>query len=152
VFEIKEDDLSGEGTIDLLRIHLAGMSANSPPGSVFALDLSGLKVPQVTVWTVRQGNRAVGIGALKKLDDRSGELKSMRTHPDYLRQGVASLLLDYIIAKAQARGWKKLSLETGSGPAFEPALNLYRNRGFLEGAAFSDYESSPFSQFLHLSL
>jgi putative acetyltransferase len=152
VFEIIEDDLSGEGTIALLRIHLAGMRANSPPESVFALDLSGLKIPEVTVWTVRQGEQVIGIGALKKLDSSSGELKSMRTHPNHLRQGIAALLLEHMIATARKRGWNKLSLETGSGPAFEPALNLYRNRGFADGPPFSDYEPSPFNQFLHLSL
>jgi putative acetyltransferase len=152
VLEIVEDDLCGEGSVALLRIHLAGMRANSPPECVFALDVSGLKVPEVTVWTVRQGDRVIGIGALKELDSSCGELKSMRTHPDHLRQGVAALLLDYLIAAARKRGWKTLSLETGSGPAFEPALNLYRNRGFVEGPAFSDYESSPFNQFLHLAL
>jgi putative acetyltransferase len=152
MFEIVEDDLSEEGTLALLKIHLAGMYANSPPESVFALDLPGLRNPQVTVWTVRQERRVVGIGALKELDRRSGEVKSMRTHPDHLRQGIAALLLDYMIAKARARGWRKLSLETGTGPAFEAALNLYRNRGFVEGAAFSDYEQSQFNQFLHLSL
>jgi len=152
VFEIREDDLSEEGTLDLLRIHLAGMRANSPPESVFALDLSGLKAPQVTVWTVRQSGRVIGMGALKELDGSSGELKSMRTHPDHLRRGVAAHLLDFMIAEARVRGWRKLSLETGHGPAFEPALNLYRNRGFVEGAAFSDYQPSPFCQFFHMAL
>jgi putative acetyltransferase len=152
MFEIGEDDLSGESTLALLKIHLAGMNANSPPGSVFALDLSGLKAPQVTVWSVRHGEQVVGIGALKKLDRSSGEVKSMRTHPKYLRQGVAALLLEYMIAKARARAWRRLSLETGSGPAFEPALNLYRKRGFTEGAAFSDYEQNAFNRFLHLAL
>ena len=152
MFEIGKDDLSGEGTRDLLRIHLEGMHANSPPGSVFALDLSGLQVPEVTVWTVRRGDQVVGVGALKELDGGGGELKSMRTHLDHLRQGVAALLLDYLIAQAKARGWKRLSLETGSGPAFDPALALYRSRGFVDGEAFSDYERSSFNQFLHLSL
>ena len=152
MFEIVEDDLSGEGTIALLGIHLAGMRANSPPKNVFALDLSGLKVPEITVWTVREGDQVISIGALKELDGCNGEIKSMRTHPDYLRRGGAGLLLDHIIAIARKRGWKKLSLETGRGQAFEPALNLYRNRGFVEGPAFSDYEPSPFNQFLHLAL
>jgi len=152
MFEIGEDDLSGDDALALLKIHLAGMARNTPPEHVFALDLSGLKVPQVTVWTVRKNDRVVGMGALKELDGNSGELKSMRTHPDHLRQGVAAHLLDFIIKEARARGWRKLSLETGVGPAFEPALNLYRKRGFVEGAAFSDYEKSPFNQFFHLSL
>ncbi len=152
MFEIHEDDLSGKATRDLLRIHLQGMHAASPPGSVFALDLSGLKNPQVTVWSVRDGAQVVGIGALKALDDESGEIKSMRTHPDHLRKGVAALLLDHLVAQARALGWKRLSLETGRGPAFEPALALYRNRGFVAGEAFADYQANPFSQFFHLSL
>ncbi len=152
MFDIHEDDLSSESTRSLLAIHLAGMQANSPPGHVFALDLSGLQVPEVTVWTVRRGNDVVGVGALKDLGDGHGELKSMRTHPDHLRQGIAALLLDHMIAEARARGWKRLSLETGRGPAFEPALALYRNRGFANGKAFSDYVPSAFSQYLHMSL
>lgn len=152
MFLIREDDLSGEATRALLALHLAGMHANSPPGSVFALDLSGLQVPEVTVWTVWRGDEVVGVGALKDLGGGSGELKSMRTHPDHLREGVGAFLLDHMIAEAKARGWERLSLETGSGSAFEPALSLYRNRGFTEGEAFSDYERSAFNRFLHLRL
>ena len=152
MFEIRQDDLSGEATRSLLALHLAGMHANSPPGSVFALDLSGLLMPEVTVWTVRHGDRIAGVGALKALGDGSGELKSMRTHPDMLRRGVAALLLDHMIGEARARGLTRLSLETGSGPAFDPALSFYRGRGFVDGEAFSGYERSAFNQFLHLSL
>lgn len=152
MFEIREDDLSGEATRALLALHLAGMRANSPPGGVFALDLSGLQVPGVTVWTVWRGGEAVAVGALKDLGGGGGELKSMRTHPNHLRKGVGALLLDRVIAEAKARGWKRLSLETGSGPAFEPALSLYRKRGFVEGEAFSGYERSAFNRFLHLRL
>jgi putative acetyltransferase len=151
MFEIHEDDLSGEATRDLLRIHLEGMHAASPPGSVFALDLSGLKNPQVTVWSVREGEHVVGIGALKALGADCGEIKSMRTHPDHLRKGVAALLLDFLIARARDRGWRQLSLETGRGGVFEPALALYRSRGFVAGESFGDYVPNPFSQFLHLS-
>jgi putative acetyltransferase len=86
------------------------------------------------------------------LPDGTGELKSMRTHPDHLRKGVAQMLLDHIIGEARSRGLTRLSLETGSGPAFEPALALYRRRGFVDGAPFSDYVASPFNQFLHLDL
>ena len=150
--EIREDDLSSEAARRLLRLHLQGMHSSSPPGSVFALDLSGLKVPSVTVWTAWLGETVVGIAALKQLDERSGEIKSMRTHPDFLRRGVAAALLRHIIAVARARGMKRLSLETGSGPTFEPALALYRRNGFLDGGAFADYRPSGFNQFLHLSL
>jgi putative acetyltransferase len=119
---------------------------------VFALDLSGLKAPCVTVWSAWHGGEIAGIGALKELGDGTGELKSMRTHPAHLRKGVAALLLEHIVAEAKARGLRRLSLETGSGPAFEPALALYRKRGFVEGEAFSDYRPSAFNQFLHLPL
>ncbi len=152
MFEIHEDDLSGESARDLLRIHLEGMHGASPPGSVFALDLSGLKSPQVTVWSVREGEHVVGIGALKAFGDGNGEIKSMRTHPDHLRKGVAARLLDHLIVQARMRGWKRLSLETGHGPVFEPALALYGSRGFVAGEPFADYKPNPFSRFLHLSL
>jgi len=150
--EIREDDLESEPTRQLLRWHLAGMHASSPPGSVFALDLSGLKAPEVTVWSAWFGESIAGIGALRQLSATHGEIKSMRTHPDFLRRGVAAALLERIITVAHARGMRRLSLETGSGPAFEPALALYRRRGFVEGDAFADYVRSEFNQFLHLSL
>jgi putative acetyltransferase len=76
----------------------------------------------------------------------------MRTHPDHLRKGVAAALLEHIIEEARARGLDTLSLETGSGPAFEPALALYRKRGFVDGEAFGGYQRSDFNQFLHLTL
>jgi len=150
--DIREDDLSGDQTLDLLRLHLQGMQSSSPPGSVFALDLSGLKAAGVTVWTAWIGDAVAGIGALRDLGDRTGELKSMRTHPAFLRQGVASALLEHIVSVARARGMTRLSLETGSGPAFEAALALYRRRGFVDGEAFAQYRRSSFNQFLHLPL
>ena len=152
MFEICRDDLSGEATRALLSLHLAGMRASSPPEFVFALDLSGLLSPGITVWTVRNNGTVVGIGALRALPDGTGELKSMRTHPDHLRRGVAAALLDRLIAEARGLGLTALSLETGSGLAFEPALSLYRSRGFVDGEPFGDYERSPFNRFLHLPL
>ena len=151
-FTIRIDDLTSQPTRALLALHLAGMHASSPPGSVFALDLSGLQAAAVTVWSVWQGERIAGIGALKLLAPTHGELKSMRTHPDFLRRGVAALLLEHIIGEARRRGLTRLSLETGSGPTFEAALALYRKRGFIDGEAFADYVRSPFNQFLHMEL
>ena len=150
--EIREDDLSGDATRDLLRLHLDGMHASSPPGTVFALDLSGLKAPGVTVWTAWHNGAIAGMAALKELSSTVGELKSMRTHPDFLRLGVATALLEHVIGVARSRGMKRLSLETGSGRAFDPALTLYRRRGFVEAGAFAGYQLSEFNQFLHLSL
>ncbi|MBX2805332.1 MAG: GNAT family N-acetyltransferase [Hyphomicrobiales bacterium] len=151
-FEIREDDLSGEQTRGLLALHLRGMHENSPPGSVFALDLSGLRVPEVIVWTAWLGNRVASVGALKMLTDGTAEVKSMRTHPDFLRTGAGSAILERIIAEACGRQVRCLSLETGRGPAFEPALALYRRRGFVNGGPFSSYTKSDFNQFLHLVL
>lgn len=152
MIDIREDDLSGAPTQALLALHLKGMHASSPPGTVHALDLSGLKAPEVTVWTAWRGEALLGVGALKSLGDARGEIKSMRTHPDHLRQGVAAALLDHIIAKARARGWHRLSLETGTGAAFEASLALYCKRGFIDGEAFGGYTATAFNQFLHMDL
>lgn len=149
---IRQDDLTHPATRALLSLHLAGMHANSPPGAVFALDLSGLTAPGVTVWTAWEDEAVCGVGALKQLDAETGEVKSMRTHPDHLRKGVAARLLETVIQAARDRGLSRLSLETGRGPAFDPALALYRRRGFVDGGPFSDYEDNGFSQFLHLDL
>lgn len=149
---IREDDLSGPATRALLALHLSGMHANSPPGHVFALDLSGLWAPNVTVWTAWDGQMLAGIVALKELSDGTGEIKSMRTDPQHLRKGVAASLLEHIVAEARSRGLGRLSLETGRGPAFDPALALYRKRGFTDGEPFGDYERSDFNQFLYLPL
>lgn len=152
LFEIREDDLSGEATRSLLALHLAGMHENTPAEHVFALDLSGLTAPGVTLWSVWDDGSLAGIGALKALGDGTGEVKSMRTDPAHLRKGVAGGLLDHLIAEARRRGYRRLSLETGRGPAFEAALALYRRRGFVEGGPFADYAPSDFNRFLHLEL
>ncbi len=152
MFTIRQDDLSGDAARALVALHLAGLHAHSPPGHVFALDQSGLTVPGVAVWTAWAGDTIAGMCALKELGGGAGELKSMRTHPACLRQGVAAALLEHVIAEARRRGLARLSLETGSGPAFEPAVALYRKRGFVDGEAFADYVKSDFNQFLHLAL
>ncbi|MFT4197025.1 MAG: GNAT family N-acetyltransferase [Pseudoxanthomonas sp.] len=151
-YAIREDDLSGTAVRELLALHLRQMQANSPPDSVYALDLSGLQRADVTVWSAWRGNVLASVGALRMLGDGNGELKSMRTHPAFLRQGAAAAILEHIVAVARARGLRRLSLETGSGAAFEPALALYRRRGFVDGPAFGDYLRSDFNRFLHLDL
>lgn len=152
MYEIRQDDLEGEATRALLTLHLKGMHENTPPEHVFALDLSGLKAPGVTVWSAWDGAEIAGIGALKQHDAKLGEIKSMRTGPRYLRKGVGSALLLHIIGEARRRSLRNLSLETGRGPAFEPALSMYRKSGFIEGGSFADYKPSDFSRFFHLAL
>jgi putative acetyltransferase len=149
---IKAGDFSDARVKTLLARHLEGMHATSPPGHVFALDWSGLQQPEISFYALWEGEELLGFGALKQLEPRAGEIKSMRTADAHLRNGVAATILEHIIAEARQRGYTRLSLETGSGPAFDPALELYRKHGFTEGGAFGDYEKSPFNQFLHLEL
>lgn len=149
---IKAGDFDDDRVKALLTRHLEGMHANSPPGHVFALDWSALQKPDITFYAVWDDEDLLGFGALKQLDSASGEVKSMRTADAHLRKGVAARMLEHIIAEARTRGYERLSLETGSGPAFEPALALYRRRGFVSGSPFGDYEASSFNQFLHLDL
>jgi putative acetyltransferase len=149
---IKPVDFLDDRVKALLTRHLEGMHANSPPGHVFALDWSGLQKPEISFYALWDGEDLLGFGALKELEPRAGEIKSMRTADAHLRRGVAATILDHIIAEARQRGYVRLSLETGAGPAFDPALNLYRKYGFTEGGAFDGYEKSPFNQLLHLDL
>jgi putative acetyltransferase len=149
---VKPGDFNDDRVKALLTRHLQGMHANSPPGHVFALDWSGLQQPEISFYALWEGEDLLGVGALKELAARAGEIKSMRTADAHLRRGVGAAILEHIIAEAQRRGYTRLSLETGSGPAFEPALELYRKYGFIEGGAFDGYEKSPFNQFLHLDL
>lgn len=136
----------------LLKHHLEGMHANSPPGHVFALDWSGLQKPEISFWTAWEGGELRGCGALKDLGDGTGEIKSMRVWTPHLGKGFGGAMLRHIIKVARERRYSKLLLETGSGPAFEPALALYRNHGFKNCIAFGAYEQSEFSQFLGLEL
>jgi putative acetyltransferase len=136
----------------LLVRHLEGMHANTPPGHVFALDWSGLRKPEISFYALWEGEDLLGFGALKELGPSAGEIKSMRTADAHLRKGVGATILRHIIAEARSRGYTRLSLETGAGPAFDPALELYRKHGFVDGPAFDGYEKSPFNQFLHLDL
>ena len=152
-FAVRPVSLDAPQFLDLLTLHLAGMRQHSPAESVHALDLTGLSGPALTLlgaWS--PDGRLAAIGAMKRLGGGQAEVKSMRTHPDFLRRGAAAALLEAIIALAQKEGLRRLSLETGSGEAFEPALSLYRKRGFKSGEAFADYTATDFNQFLHLDL
>ena len=149
---IKVDDLSGPEVRALLEEHLHHMHSVSPPESVHALDLEGLRRPEVTFWTAWEGGELVGCGALKELDARHGEIKSMRTAAAHLRRGVAARLLEHVLEEAARRGYARLSLETGSQPDFEPARQLYARFGFTYCEPFADYVEDPNSVFMTLEL
>ena len=151
-FVLRHADLSDPQTLELIALHLRGMNDTAPPENVFSLDAAGLSQPGITTWSVWSGSAICGIGALSQLDHATGEVKSMRTHPHFLRRGIGALILDAIIAEARHRGLTRLSLETGFGPSFEAALAMYRRRGFDNGDAFGEYEHTAYNQFLHLDL
>jgi putative acetyltransferase len=149
---ITEGGLDEPDVIALLGEHLQGMADHSPPESIHALDIEGLKAPDITFWTIRDGDELLGCIALKQLDDAHAEIKSMRTARAHLRKGVGAALLEHVIAEARRRACERLSLETGSGPGFEAALALYRKFGFVECGPFADYRDDPFSRFMTLEL
>jgi putative acetyltransferase len=146
--EIRLDDLSGPEIHALLEEHLLNMRSISPPESVHALDLAGLRKPEISFWTVWSGGELLGCGALKELSAQHGEVKSMRTAGHRRRNGIARTMLTHIINEAQSRGYSKLSLETGSQPAFEPARRLYESFGFSYCAPFEGYVEDPNSVFM----
>lgn len=154
--DIRRDDLTHPEVIALLDLHLRSAFENSPPGSVFALDLTGLRDPAVTLWSAwekqGQGETLLGLGALKQLDAEHGELKSMRTAPAHLRRGVAAAMLDHLIAEGRRRGYARLSLETGNNAPFAAARALYERAGFVPCGPFADYIDESFSRYYNLDL
>ncbi|PGS56383.1 GNAT family N-acetyltransferase [Bacillus sp. AFS041924] len=150
--EIKVDDLTGTEVAKLISEHLQGMTQHSPAESIHALNLEGLNKPEITFWSVWDNGELAGCGALKELDHLHGEVKSMRTSSAHLRRGVARRMLQHIIEEAKNRGYKKLSLETGSMEAFTPAKKLYEHFGFKYCQPFADYKDDPNSVFMTLEL
>jgi putative acetyltransferase len=146
--DIRLDDLTGLEIHALLEEHLRNMRRISPPESVHALDLDGLRRPDITFWTVWSGADLLGCGALKQLTATHGEVKSMRTANAHRRKGVARAMLVHIIAEAARRRYDRLSLETGSQPEFEPARRLYARFGFEFCGPFDGYREDPNSVFM----
>lgn len=145
---ITQDDLTGPEIQALLRQHLENMHEISPPESIHALDLEGLRHPDITFWSVWDGDTLMGCGALKRLDAQNAEVKSMRTDPNHRRKGVARNMLLHILDHAIATGYTRIWLETGSQPQFEPARTLYQTHGFQECGPFADYAPDPNSTFM----
>lgn len=150
--EIKIDHLSGSEIAEFLEEHIREMQSVSPPESKHALDLAGLRKPKITFWTVWDGYRLIGCGAIKELDANHAEIKSMRTTASYRGKGVASMLLQHILNEAKLRGYRRISLETGSMPFFEPVRNLYAKYGFKNCKPFSTYKEDPNSVFMTKNL
>lgn len=146
--EIKIDDLNGPEIATLLGEHLQSMTLHSPPESIHALNLDELKKTEVTFWTAWDRDELLGCGALKELDRQHAEIKSMKTATLHVRKGVAKRLLEHMIEEAKRRGYHRLSLETGSMEAFEPAKRLYVSVGFQYCEPFANYVEDPYSVFM----
>lgn len=149
---IRPGGLEQAAVQSLLREHLERMAAISPPESCHALDATELDHPSVSFWSAWEGDALAGCGALKELDARHGEIKSMRTADAYLRRGVAARILETILATAGGRGYERLSLETGSMEEFAPARTLYARYGFEYCPPFGGYVSDPNSLYMTLNL
>jgi putative acetyltransferase len=147
---IEQADRRDSALVALLRDHHAEMAAVSPPESCHVLDPGALAAPDIVVWAARDGEAIAGCAALKELESTHGEIKSMRTALDYRRRGVGSRLLAHLIAVARLRGYRRLSLETGSQPFFRPARALYLAHGFRYCEPFGDYRPDPQSVFMTL--
>ena len=146
--EIRTGGLDHPDVAALLQEHLRGMAELSPPESIHALGLDGLRESRITFWCAWQGEELLGCGALKQLDDAHGEIKSMRTASRHRRKGVAAAMLEHILAEARRRAYTQLSLETGSMQGFEPARALYARYDFQPCGPFADYTDDPNSVFM----
>lgn len=146
------DDLTRPEVIRLLEEHLEDMYAVSPAESVHALDLDALKAPGIAFWSAWEQTELVGCGALKSLGEGDVELKSMRTSTHARGRGVATALLQHLIAQAKAANARRILLETGSEDFHAPARRLYTGNGFTERPPFGSYVLDPNSVFFELSL
>lgn len=150
--KILPGDLEDPRVRALLEHHAASARAETAPGSAHALDLEDLGGPEIALWAAWDGDELLGVGALKRLADDHGEIKSMHTARTARRRGVGSALLRHLVDAARARGMTRLSLETGSWDYFEPARRFYRRHGFVDCPPFGDYVDDPNSVFLRLDL
>ncbi len=158
MFYFRLDDLQGPEIAALLAAHLADMQATSPPESKHALDLTGLRQPDIRFWTLwhqpqpLQPAILAGCIALKLLDKQHGEIKSTRVADAFRGQGCGRLLVGHLLADARQQGLQRVSLETGSMPFFQPARTLYQAFGFAQCRPFADYTEDPNSVFMTLAL
>ncbi len=145
---IAPDDLSSAEIVAFLEAHVTQLRSLSPPESTHALDLAGLRAPGVSFWSAYDGGELVGCAALKTLTSEHAELKSMRTAPHRVGQGIGATLVAFVLDRAREAGFSRISLETGSEEFFAPARRLYARHGFVECAPFGDYRPDPLSTFM----
>lgn len=149
---IAVDDPNAEDVRELLRRHLEFARANTPPEDVHALDVDQFTGPAVTFYSYRRDGELLAVGALKQLDGRHAELKSMHTAAAARGRGIGRAMVEYLIGVARDRGFSRVSLETGSTPAFAPARSLYAQAGFTPCGPFGDYPPGRGNTFMTLAL
>ncbi|WP_148614756.1 GNAT family N-acetyltransferase [Nocardioides rubriscoriae] len=150
--EIASDELTSSEIVAFLEAHVAQLRSLSPPESTHALDLAGLRAPGVSFWSAYDAGELVGCAALKALTDDHAELKSMRTAPHRVGEGIGAGLVTFVLERARERGFSRVSLETGSEEFFAPARRLYARHGFVECPPFGDYRPDPLSTFMTRAL
>lgn len=148
MIDIRTNQLNNDQVIALLQDHHNDMLKHSPVESVHALDISGLEAKDVTFFSLWIDDKPAGVCALKALDESHGEIKSMRTSPQFLRRGVAKKLLGHVIEQAKIRGYQRISLETGTAQVFLPAQQMYQSFGFVKCEPFGNYALDPYSLFM----
>ena len=149
---ISTDDPLADDVRELLERHLAYARANTPPEDVHALEVEALLDPAVTFFSFRADGELLGVGALKRLDDEHAEIKSMHTADAARGRGIARALVDHMVGVARERGHRRVSIETGAGPAFSAARGLYASARFTPCGPFGDYGPSPNSAYMTLNL
>jgi putative acetyltransferase len=150
--EIAADDPNAEDVRALLRRHLEFAEANTPPEDVHALDVDELADPAVMFYSYRSDGELLAVGALKQLDGRHAELKSMHTAATARGRGIGRAMVEHLIGVARDHGFGRVSLETGSSPAFAPARSLYGQAGFTPCGPFGDYLPGRGNTFMTLAL
>jgi putative acetyltransferase len=150
--EISVDDPRKPDVQALLEQHLALMLSATPPEHSFALDVDGLLDPAITFCSLRTAGELLGVGAIKQLDAGHAEIKSMHTAHAARGRGVGRAMLDHLLGLARSRGYRRVSLETGTMAVFEPARSLYASAGFVACGPFADYQPSEDNCFMTLAL
>ena len=133
---------------ELLTKHFVELRNASPEGSTHVLDIQGLKIPSIKFWSLWENNKLMGCGALKFLDKKHGEFKSIRIHKTFRNKGYGIQVIQHLIEEARKLNIEKLSIETGAGNFFLPARKLFRKCGFVECNPFAHYKEDPNSVFL----
>lgn len=150
--DIRPDDLTSQEMADLIAAHAQTMLAASPAESCHFLPIDGLRQPSISVWSMWEDGALIGCGALKQIEARQGEIKSMHTRAHLRGRGLGRLMLEHILSAAKDRSYTDIWLETGSMDAFVPARKLYESYGFRYSGPFGEYAEDPNSVFMHLQM